>query len=137
MSYGSFTNKTAPPDLDRVREMLGLQTGAWDCLVTTLAGEYHCRSEWKFYGKNYGWALCFKKGGKSIASLYPADGFFTVQVVLPESRVTEALSGRLSEEVKHAIFSATPFREGRWVFVPVRNEDLLRDSRSLIGLKSL
>ena len=82
MGIGIFTDKSHPPTMKQILDALGDQRSAWEAFVTFVRAKYSSQEEWKFYGKNYGWALRFRKSGKALLSLYPAEESSIVQVIL-------------------------------------------------------
>ena len=89
-----------------------------------------------FYGKNYGWAVRFRKGGRALISLYPGRGAFTAQIVLNEEQLAEAIASGLGEGARRVIEAAKPFPEGRWLLLPVESEADLLDVERLLAAKS-
>jgi hypothetical protein len=94
------------------------------------------RSDWKFYGKNYGWVLAFKRSGKALVSLYPGAGSFTVQVVLKDDQIARVPSELMIFELRAAIDAANPYAEGRWIFPPVSSERELEVAKKLIEVRA-
>ena len=81
MSVGVFTDKGHAPTAEQISESIGSRRAAWEDIVQVIRESYSHQEDWRFYGKNYGWALRFRKGGKTLVSLYPAEGSFTVQLI--------------------------------------------------------
>ncbi len=136
MSAGAFVNKEHPPRKQEMIDLLGKAHLQWSGLVTLVKEHYSIEGEWKFYGKNYGWALRFRKGGKALVSFYPNEGFLTAQVVVSPSMVEGAHSMKLRKTTLEAIDRAHPYPEGRWVFLRVNSESDAADVKKLLFLKS-
>lgn len=136
MSKGIFTDKTHRPTRREITAAVGSKLALWEELIQFIRSNFSRREELKFYGKNYGWAVRFSKGGKALASLYPAGGSFTVQIVLRSIDVKKALAMNIGPRVRKIINAAHPYPEGRWLFIPVDGQKDLRDVRALIALKS-
>lgn len=133
---GVFTDKNSKPSAELIRSTLGHSTTFWDSLIELLLVKFGTKSDMVFYGKNYGWAIRFKKGGKALASLYPGRGEFLAQIILSEAQVEGALKLLLSRGTRETIINAYPFPEGRWIFIRVFSKNSLRDAAKLIDLKS-
>ena len=88
-----------------------------------------------FYGKNYGWAIRFRKGGKTLLSIYPANGRFTVQIIVGETHAKKASSLKLGKKVRNVLENAHPFPEGRWLFIRVASRKDVTDVEKLLPLK--
>ena len=135
MSVGVFTDKAHAPTAEQISEAIGSRRAAWEDMLQVIRESYARQEDWCFYGKNYGWALRFRKSGKALASLYPAEGSFTVQLILGQTHVDKAHGLKLGKHVRQIIEQAHPFPEGRWVFVPVQSGKDMRDVQQLLALK--
>ncbi len=136
MGVGVFTDKKHQPTDAEVYEAIGSRLSAWQELVRFIREKYPVQQDFKFlYGKNYGWALRFCIKGKLLASLYPVEGGFTVQVNLNPEAVEKAQSMKLGKNVQQAIARAHPYPEGRWLFIPVESEKDFQDIQRLLALR--
>lgn len=101
-------------------------------------GEETCRrdGEWKFYGKNYGWALRYRKAGEAFMSLYPCEDGLTVQVILTNQEVARARALDLSERVRALMEGAHPYPEGRWLIIPITSRRGAEEVKRLLTVKS-
>ncbi len=79
----------------------------------------------------------YQKGGRSLCTLYPMDGFFIALVVIGAKEQTEAeLTMPLCEEYTRALFSNTAFSAGgRWLMLSVTDEGVLEDVKRLIQIR--
>jgi hypothetical protein len=137
MSYGAFTDKKHQPTEAEIQAALGTQLPAWQDLVRFIRERYPVDEDFRFlYGKQYGWALRFRIRSNLLTSLYPAVEGFTVQVNLSPVAVEQAQNMQLGGNVQGAIARATPYPEGRWVFIPVGPADDMADIRRLLALRS-
>jgi hypothetical protein len=89
-----------------------------------------------FYGKNYGWAVWYRTGGKALVSMYPGNREFSVQIVLSRAAAKEAVSLKLGKNVRSVLASTHEFPEGRWFFIRMESEQDLDDVEKLLLLKS-
>lgn len=71
MSKGIFTDKNHIPGQSEVAEVLSTAEPLWNSLCEFIEGNYKIKGEFKFYGKNFGWALRYRKSGKVLISMYP------------------------------------------------------------------
>jgi hypothetical protein len=136
MSKGIFTDKQHQPRLDEVFAVLGSKGSLWEELTEHIWDNYRVNGELKFYGRNYGWAMRFRKGGKALLSLYPNKGGLVVQIILRETDVDAALKRKLGKKVREAIEAAHPYPEGRWVFINIGSSRDVKDVRELLKIKS-
>ncbi|MCX4339565.1 MAG: DUF3788 family protein [Lachnospiraceae bacterium] len=69
-------DKTYCPTLEEIGECARIKTA------------YHCTEKIEFSSCSWenGWNVKFKKSGKSLSTVYPRDGYFTVLVVIGEKQ---------------------------------------------------
>jgi hypothetical protein len=136
MSIGAFTDRKHQPTQDEMLSAIGPRLSAWQELIQFIHDNYPSDEDFKFlYGKKYGWALRFSVRGTLLTSLYPTQGGFTVQINLDPAAIEHAQGMKLGENVQRAIAQATPYPEGRWLFIPVQSEADLRDIQQLLALR--
>ena len=135
MSIGAFTDKSHLPTSDEIQAMLGSQWQAWQELNQFVIESYACTGELKYYGKNYGWAVRYRKNGKALLSLYPAQDGFTVQIILSEGEIVQARQNGLAQGGLRAIEAANPYPEGRWLFIPIQSSQDLQDVKKMLAIK--
>ena len=136
MSIGLFTDKQQQPTEDEVQQALGPQRANWQALLDHIRINYPADADFKFlYGKRYGWALRFRIRGKLLTSLYPAADGFTVQINLDPRAIIQAEALPLGDNARQAIARATPYPEGRWLFIPVQSAADRRDIEQLLALR--
>jgi len=136
MSIGAFTDKQHQPTMDAVLDSIGAGRPAWESLDQYISENFRVQRDLRFYGKNYGWAVRVRKGGKALLSLYPRQDGFTVQIVLDESAVQSALRLKLGKNTRRAIEAAHPYPEGRWLFIAVESAKDVTDIKHLLDLKA-
>jgi hypothetical protein len=136
VSIGVFTDKTQTPGLDEVWPIIGARRMAWEALAGYMARTFGGQADWKFYGKNYGWALSFRKGSRALLALYPGQAGFTAQLIVGPGQLEKALSLPLGEHVRRILEEAHPYPEGRWLFIPVETDQDVQDIQQLLATKS-
>jgi len=77
----------------------------------------------------------FRIRGKLLASLYPTKDGFTIQINLSPDAVEQATAMNPGKNVLEAIAKATPYPEGRWLFIPVQSMDDIHDIKHLLALR--
>jgi len=136
MSIGIFVDKKHRPTMEEVSVAIGSRRPLWDRLTRFIVNNCRIQRDFAFYGKNYGWAVRFRAGGKALLSIYPRKESFTVQIVLSQTGAEQALSLNLSKKVRKVIEEAHQFHEGRWVFIKVESQQNLNDIQRLLLIKS-
>lgn len=136
MSIGAFVDKKHRPTTKEMLASIGPKGMLWERLAQFVADNYRAKDDMAFYGKNYGWAVRYRAGGKALVSMYPGNGDFSVQIVLSRAAAKEAVSLKLGKNVKSVLESAHEFPEGRWLFVKMQSEKDLDDVQELLLVKS-
>jgi hypothetical protein len=93
---------------------------------------YHVKSEPKFYGKNYGWAYRYRKSGKALISVYPAQDGFTAQVILTKDQVKKVAGIKVGKKVRKTIDDAHMYPEGKLLFIKVNSPKDAADIKKLL-----
>jgi hypothetical protein len=135
MAYGAFVDKAHPPSAEEIESCLGLQWATWQDLTLFVQDGYKTSSELKYYGKNYGWALRYKKGGKALLSLYPSKDAFTAQIIFTEAEMQQAKTAGIGAGIIRTFEQANPYSEGRWLFIPVNTAADLQDIKKMLEIK--
>jgi hypothetical protein len=89
------------------RQHLNLVTTTMRSLTQFIDEKYRVKRDFAYYWKNYGWALRFRSGGRALAAFYPGTGSFTVQIIIGQAQLEEALQLRLGAKVR-GILRNTP-----------------------------
>jgi hypothetical protein len=92
MPIGKFVDKVHQPSAEQISAAIGASHSLWENLMRYVEENYCAKTDFAFYGKNYAWALRYRKAGKSLISMYPGEGEFIVQVVVGKEQAKEALS---------------------------------------------
>ena len=82
MGIGVFVDKGRKPTTRGILATLGSRRRLWEELIRFIAENYRVDGDLIFGGKNYGWALRYRKGGKALTTIYPARESFVVQIVI-------------------------------------------------------
>lgn len=136
MSIGYFSDKKQEPSVAEMQMIIGDLLPLWEDLIQSIHEEFAPIGDFKFlYGKNYGWGWRFRTKGRLLAILYPAEGRFVVQIILSQTAIDSVLSMDFGKNVRQAIHKATPYKEGRWLFVPVECKEDLLEVKRLLDIK--
>lgn len=84
-----------------------------------------------------GWNVKYKKGGKSLCTLYPMDGYFIALVVVGNKEVTEVelIAPSLTDHVQELLNTAGGLNGARWLMIHVTDEDIMNDALRLIEIR--
>ena len=135
MNKGYFTDKTTKPTDTEIQDILGTAKSNWNFLLRFINDNLTMKVDFKFYGVNYGWALRFKRSGKSIIAFYPDKDCFTLQIILNKAQAEHALSDDLGAFIKNTNHEIETIREGKWIFIKADPTIELRDILRLIIMR--
>ncbi len=108
MSYSIFMDKNTYPDDTGVMVGLRDKKALWQAMLDFINGTCRLKGDWRYYGKNYGWARRFSKGGKSMISLYPGSGEIYAQIIVKDDLITKARELNIGEQVLKIFAEANP-----------------------------
>ncbi len=136
MSWGVFTDKEIKPSDKHVYQSLGGVKPLWDTIVSFVEEKYGVDGEFIFYGKNFGWALRYRKSGRVLIALYPGNEEYTVQIILNKTQIEEVMESNITLETRELIERTTMIREGKWLYLKVDKERDLDEIKTLITARS-
>ncbi len=138
MDFERMLDRENPPTAKGITDYLGSDAAeAWEDITAFLAASYNFTPETVFGGKKYGWAIRYRRSGKSLCTLYPEKGAFTALVVLggKETEQTLAVLSDFSPKVADVISSAKQYHDGRWLWLRVLNSADTADIKRLLQIK--
>jgi hypothetical protein len=135
LAVGVFVDKQHQPAMEEILGSVGSKKDLWNKLERFVAENYRAKRDFVFYGKNYGWALRFRKAGKALLSVYPGKDSFAVQIVLRQTPAEKGSDLNLGKNVRNVLEKAHQFPEGRWLFIKVNSKQDISDIQRLLLLK--
>ena len=116
---------------------VGTAGDAWKALRGFVEEYYDFVPETHFGGRNYGWALRFRKSGRTLTALFPESGTFTALVVLGKKDADKALAmlDDFSGEMRQTLTETEQLHDGRWLWISPLNEDDLSGVETLLTIK--
>ncbi|WP_139652387.1 DUF3788 domain-containing protein [Raoultibacter phocaeensis] len=125
------------PSLDDIDEFA--KTPLWNDFNAFLQDGYGVEPEpsYSCCSEQPGWNVKYRKGGRSLCTLYPMDGFFIALVVIGNKEYDEALE---------VIAGCTPYTQtlfeqthhsagGRWLMINVTDQAILDDVKRLVQVR--
>lgn len=137
MEWSTLYEQTNQPSFEDISEYIHCEH--WEKLNALLQEVYHVKPALS-YSKCSGmpgWNVKYKKGGKSLCTLYPMDGFFTALVTIG-NKETHEVEQTLSaySDYTQALYQRTPFScGGRWLMINVKDNSVLDDVVNLINIR--
>ena len=114
--FSRMIDKTRKPSEEEMVCFIGERArNAWLEIRRFIEDRYDLVPETVFYGAKYGWTVRYRKGGKTLCSLFPEKGGFTVLIVLGKKESEKALSIRdeLSSKIQKLLENTEQLHDGR------------------------
>ncbi|HEU0243898.1 MAG TPA: DUF3788 family protein [Candidatus Limnocylindrales bacterium] len=138
MTMGAWRRWVDHPTPEQLSEHMsehGLQL--WQSLRGWLLATYGLRGEIAWTDEDAGWVLRYRRNGRSLVTLFPtADGGWSALVVLGPSLWGAVDDLALSDSTWEAFSFATPYADGRWLYLRVADAQTVGDIRRLVALKA-
>lgn len=87
----------------------------------------------------HGWNMKFKKSGKSLCTLYPREGYFTLLVVVgaKEKEIVEGALPEMSSEIQEIYHGTKEGNGQRWLMIDLEDADeIYEDTLKLIDIRA-
>jgi hypothetical protein len=138
-STGRMTEPGNPPSDSAIADWVGKKAYKYWKHVTQLIEQNYpnvFNPEWLFGGKKHGWSLRYKKS-KSFCTFIPEKNRFALLIVFgkEERAKLEAMRDSLSENTQKEYDKATTYHDGKWLYLSVNNEEVVKDIEKLLSVK--
>ena len=138
MNWYEWYGPDRAPSLEEVAAFV--KSGLWGSARGEIESGFKVtpRLEYSGCAGQKGWNIKYKKGGRSLCTLYPMDGYFISLVVIGrrEEECMPQILPSLGEQTQ-ALYGRTPFSlGGRWLMMTVNDESSLQDLLSLVKLRA-
>lgn len=111
----------------------------WIKLTTYLQDNYQVEPKYTYSSCSAqpGWNVKYQKGGKSLCTLYPMDGFFIAMVTIGRKEEVEAelLASTFTEYMQALMKKADKLNGARWLMIEVTDAEILENVKTLIRLR--
>jgi len=134
--YDRLLNKELVPNIKKIKQTIGNDVSLfWDDIWNYIKDAYGINPELMFYGKKYGWCHRFRKSSRTLCTIFPEIGSFTILITLVKKEIDKLDFKNLSEYTKN-IFNNTPqLHDGRWLWIRVLKADIISDIKLLLKSK--
>ncbi len=117
-----------------------VKSDVWNQLNAHLQQNYAVKPKIEYSGCSGapGWNVKYKKGGRSLCTLYPDAGRFTCLVCIGARETVEAelLLPSCTEYTQNLYDSVKPLNGSRWLMIVVDAESILDDAKKLISTRT-
>jgi hypothetical protein len=136
MQFARMTDEDHKPNEAEIRAVIG-SDNLWTGLKAYLDRHYDFLPELVFYGRKYGWTIRYRKGGKTLVSLFPEHGAFTALIVLGKKEGEKAadILADLSTSTKELVENTRQLHDGKWLWIRVCEPGQAEDVRRLLSVK--
>ncbi len=136
--FHRMTDKMHEPTAQEMMNFIGAQPKeAWLEIKRFIEERYDVAPETMFYGEKYRWTVRYRRGGKTLCSLFPEKGGFTVLVVLGKKESEKVLSMReeLSSKINKLLGDTEQLHDGRWLWIRLLTVGDTEDIKKLLQIK--
>jgi len=135
MPYERIISKEHRPTDEEILKTICVTT-YWLELRQYLESSYDITPE-LINGGKHGWAVRYRRSGKTLCNLIPEKGAFTVLVVLGKKEAEKALSimDQLNANVRQLLDNAEQLHDGRWLWIRVRKQGDVKSIKELLKIK--
>ena len=131
-------DKTRKPESNDILSFLGNQVAKkWSEIENFLKTHYDFVPETVFYGNKYGWTVRYRKSSRTLCSLFPEKGSFTVLITLGkrESELVLSMKGDLNPQIFNLIQESRQLRDGRWLWIRILKTTDITDIKKILAVK--
>lgn len=142
MDWNELYGADCVPTNADIQDFVGEAVPNWNRLVTYLEETYKTRPQIDYSkcSAQPGWNVKYKKGSKSLCTLYPMSNYFIALVVVgakEEEEVEVAMAaGMFSQYVKELYGRTIAYPMGRWLMIEVRGSEVIDDIMNLIRIRA-
>ena len=136
--FPRMMDKAREPTEEEMMSFVGEKAkAAWTELRQFIKDSYDFVPETVFYGAKYGWTVRYRRSGKTLCSLFPEKGGFSVLLVLGRKDSEKALSMRdeLSIRMNTILRSTEQLHDGRWLWIRMLAINDVDDVKKLLQTK--
>ncbi|MCL2620006.1 MAG: DUF3788 domain-containing protein [Defluviitaleaceae bacterium] len=141
MQWSELFDATQQPSIDQIEDYIN--SPLWNNLNDHLLQTYNVKPKLEYSGCSMdggiwmGWNVKYKKGGKSLCTLYPKQGHLLLLVPVGISEMVETeLLMPTCQEYTQKLFSETKTgHNGKSLAFEVKSEDVFNDVKNLMAIR--
>jgi len=104
----------------------------WDDFCKYMKNTYNVIPKFEFSrcSLEYGWNAKFKKGSKSLCTVYPRENYFTILVVIgkKEKEYFESVLSSFSYEIQQIYKETKEGNNQKWLMINLEDKDTIYDN---------
>ena len=126
------------PSQSTMTDLLGQSLfDVWQALCSAIDEKYEMDRLWDTGGKNWTYEYKYRRGGKTLCSLYAKDNCFGFMIIFGKDERTkfEEIRDTLSTAVCRQYDEAKTYHDGKWVMFEPTNTAEFEDYMKLLAIK--
>jgi hypothetical protein len=137
MQYQRFLNKDKQPSEKEIVRAMGEKASLWLEVHEFVRKNYDFTPELVYFTKKYGWAIRYRKSGKTLGYFFPEDNAFSALLVLgiKESEKVELIKNKLEVKIKSVFENTEQLHDGRWLWIRVLTKSDVESVKLLLKAK--
>ncbi len=126
------------PSQSELRSLLGKERlKAWNAICSAVDSIYEMDKLWNDGGKKWDYEYKYRRGGKTLCTLYARENCFGVLIIFGKDERTkfEESRNQYSDAVQSIYDAATTYHDGKWMMVEMDDNSLLDEVMKLLTIK--
>ena len=133
-------DKETEPSNDDITRFIKTKSAiaSWKKLQEFLTIHYDLHTtELQFDGQKYGWCIRYRRGGKTLCTLYPEIGGFTILIVYGKKEGQKFIDqqSEFTNQLASLFQDTKQLHDGKWMWIQLTNSSLLEDIKKMIAIK--
>ena len=137
--FSRLLNPELIPDNDNISRFIDSDNvkKSWANLMSYIKKYYELDCKIVFGGKKYGWAVQYKRGKKTIMTLFPERKSFTVLLIFGKKELEKINETKqtFSKSVLEKIEKTKQYHDGKWVWLRYKEKRFIEDIIELLKIK--
>ncbi len=126
------------PTPEMLENLIGKELyNVWSSLCQLIEQKYNMEQLWNHGGKAWKYEYKYRKGGKTLCTLYVREQTLGFMVILgkDERAKFELQREAFSNETLKTYDEATTFHDGKWIMFELKDASLFSDMERLLSIK--
>ena len=135
--YERLLNKGKRPNGQEIEGAIGERLPLWIEIHRYIKDKYDFDKELVFFTKKYGWAIRYRRKGRTMIYFFPEVHAFSILIVLGKQeseKVTTQIS-HLTDKMRSVFEETEQLHDGRWLWIRIIEESDLESLKILLAAK--
>jgi hypothetical protein len=137
MSYERLLDKGKKPSKEEVEKTIGQKLSLWLDIHKYIDENYDFTHELVFFTKKYGWAIRYKRKGRTMSYFFPEKEAYSALIIMGRNESEEVImmKDKLNEQVKVIFDNTEQLHDGRWMWIRVLTKSDVESIKILLNAK--